>query len=388
MASLWVDESSSSLLASVLFHPSTHSPLRSSEGVDASLGYFTQQGRSLFLCASYPPIHSHSLMEAAVAAVTSGFAAHQEQQERHPLNQRDEGDSPANPQRNQGRSRRRGGGQQQQQQQQRHQQHSSSSAAPARQGNGQPPFVNDNSSRGGSHLAARRGRGGRQNKGRFSTPASASASDVEGGAATATLAPATQITTDPSAPSAQRRRRRGQQQQQQQQQSSQQPRYRSQLTESAADPSSSSTQGPSSRLPVPTEEELEQLSYRERLTVQLNTSSIDCPICINSISRKQPIACCRTCSAPYHLKCLRDWAVRSIETVKEKAALTQQQAGVQIRANWRCPSCQTQYGENEIPKNYWCFCGRLKDPKSSVMGDAHSCEKPCKRERPEGCNHS
>lgn len=127
------------------------------------------------------------------------------------------------------------------------------------------------------------------------------------------------------------------------------------------------------------------MTYRERLTVQLNTSSIECPICYNTIQRKQPIASCQTCSAPYHLKCLRDWAERSIETVKEKAAL--QQPGVQVKASWRCPSCQSQYAETETPRSYWCFCGRLKDPKASALGNAHSCEQPCGRQRPEGCQH-
>lgn len=164
------------------------------------------------------------------------------------------------------------------------------------------------------------------------------------------------------------------------------PRYRSQLSEatSAPGPSRSST---TSRYAPPTEEELEKLSYRERLTAQLNTSSIDCPICINNIHRKQPIASCQTCSAPYHLKCLRDWAERSIATVKEKAALQQNQPGVQIRANWRCPSCQTQYHEDARPRVYWCFCGRVKDPQVSPLGNAHSCEQPCKKPRPEGCDH-
>lgn len=180
------------------------------------------------------------------------------------------------------------------------------------------------------------------------------------------LAPATQ-TTQPQ------RQARGQ-------------RYRSQLSEAAPGPSRSAASS-STRHAAPTEEELEKLSYRERLTAQLNTSSIDCPICINNIHRRQPIASCQTCSAPYHLKCLRDWAERSIATVKEKAALLQQQDRVQIRANWRCPSCQTQYPEDAKPKGYWCFCGRLKDPQGSPLGNAHSCEQPCKKPRPEGCNH-
>jgi len=164
-------------------------------------------------------------------------------------------------------------------------------------------------------------------------------------------------------------------------------RYRSQLSEPAAGPSRSTSGGGSSRYAAPTEEELEKLSYRERLTAQLNTSSIDCPICINNIHRKQPIASCQTCSAPYHLKCLRDWAERSIAQVKEKAAMLANQPRVQIRANWRCPSCQTQYPEDAKPKAYWCFCGRIKDPQGSPLGNAHSCEQPCKKPRPEGCSH-
>ena len=172
-------------------------------------------------------------------------------------------------------------------------------------------------------------------------------------------------------------------------------RYRSQLT--TLDPASSSVHNPGpshshrdgvhQHSHVPSAADLEHLSYRDRLTAQLNSNSIDCPICINAITRRQPIASCQTCSAPYHLKCLRDWAERSILTIKEKAALLQQQPGVKIRAHWRCPSCQQQYPENEVPRSYWCFCGRIKEPRPSGFENAHSCSSPCRRPRPEGCNH-
>lgn len=218
-----------------------------------------------------------------------------------------------------------------------------------------------------------RGRNGRSRGGqRASGHLSDTATTGIGGEVLDLPAPATQI----SQPNRQR-------------QNAQQPRYRSQLSSAMGEPADVSTpSASSSRLPVPSAEELAKLTYRERLTVQLNTSTIDCPICINNISRKQPISSCRTCSAPYHLKCLKDWAERSIASVKEKAALQQQQNGVQIRANWRCPSCQTQYAEHDAPRNYWCFCGRIREPRASGLGNAHSCEKPCKRERPEGCQHS
>ena len=166
-------------------------------------------------------------------------------------------------------------------------------------------------------------------------------------------------------------------------------RYRSQLSEANGSlPDIRQSIGSSSlaKSSGPTQEELAALSYRERLTLQLDTSSIECPICYNTINRKQPISSCRICFAPYHLRCIKDWADRSIVGMKEKASL--QQPGIQVRASWRCPSCQTQSSELETPRYYYCFCGRTKDPTAGGLGHAHSCDRPCKRERPEGCNHS
>lgn len=242
----------------------------------------------------------------------------------------------------------------------------------SRQGQRHRPSQQDgdggSSSRGGHRTGGARQRAQRNGHGPNGMPtqqAVSSALDLP--------APATQVTR----PQTQRQPR-------------QSMRYRSQLSEAA--PSANSTRNGDASAStslgqaIPSEEELEKLSYRERLTLQLNTSSIDCPICVDSIKRKQPIASCRTCSAPYHLKCLKDWAERSIATVKEKAAL--QPSGVQVRANWRCPSCQSQYGESEIPRNYWCFCGKMKEPRIGGMTSAHSCGGPCRRQRPEGCNHA
>ncbi|GBO98777.1 Protein shuttle craft [Eumeta japonica] len=50
---------------------------------------------------------------------------------------------------------------------------------------------------------------------------------------------------------------------------------------------------------------------------------------------------------------------------------------------WRCPACQNV--EKDVPHDYYCFCGKLKNPTNNRQ-DIASCGEVCGRV--EGCSHS
>lgn len=53
---------------------------------------------------------------------------------------------------------------------------------------------------------------------------------------------------------------------------------------------------------------------------------------------------------------------------------------------WRCPACQ--HVCNELPQNYYCYCGKTMDPVYRPGDTAHSCGSVCGRPglKP-GCPH-
>ena len=53
--------------------------------------------------------------------------------------------------------------------------------------------------------------------------------------------------------------------------------------------------------------------------------------------------------------------------------------------NWRCPTCQEQY--SQIPNQYRCFCGKIRDPVWNKHDTPHSCGEICGKQRDQNCNH-
>lgn len=125
-----------------------------------------------------------------------------------------------------------------------------------------------------------------------------------------------------------------------------------------------------------TEEESRMLAdkpLRERLIWQLENSKYECAICYRQVTPRQGVWSCKTCYQVFHISngCITDWAKSSRDS---EGANT-----------WRCPTCQT---ENEtMPYNYFCFCGRQKNPTFRVGETPHSCGEICGRARKFGCPH-
>uniref|UniRef100_A0A0N4WGQ3 R3H domain-containing protein n=1 Tax=Haemonchus placei TaxID=6290 RepID=A0A0N4WGQ3_HAEPC len=80
---------------------------------------------------------------------------------------------------------------------------------------------------------------------------------------------------------------------------------------------------------------------------------------------------CKTCYHMFHISngCIINWAKKSREDDNK----------------WRCPTCQTKYGT--IPYNYFCFCGKQRNPNPPIGEVPHSCGNICGGQRAPGCPH-
>uniref|UniRef100_A0A1I7U956 R3H domain-containing protein n=1 Tax=Caenorhabditis tropicalis TaxID=1561998 RepID=A0A1I7U956_9PELO len=127
-----------------------------------------------------------------------------------------------------------------------------------------------------------------------------------------------------------------------------------------------------------TEEETAMLAdkpLRERLVYLLQNNKYECAICYNRITTRQGVWSCKTCFQIFHIStgCITDWA---------KSSRDKDGGG---NGSWRCPTCQT---ENEtMPYNYYCFCGRMRNPNFRVGETPHSCGEICGGARKFGCPH-
>lgn len=134
---------------------------------------------------------------------------------------------------------------------------------------------------------------------------------------------------------------------------------------------------------------------------------LECVICFSNILPVQPIWCCSPttstpvpnetssacCYTPFHLNCIQDWSLRSLNEAKEKArdrdrAIYPEEPVL----TWRCPGCQKK--RLHTIDRYECFCGRNKNLGSAgaVKGEKntmvlpHSCGSTCSRNR-SYCGH-
>ncbi|KAF8738861.1 R3H domain, partial [Rhizoctonia solani] len=121
--------------------------------------------------------------------------------------------------------------------------------------------------------------------------------------------------------------------------------------------------------------------------------AVDCPICFNPVHPAQPIWSCAPpptsigdapatcCWTIFHMKCIKEWARKSVEATRE----AYRARNVDLPGEWRCPGCQTK--RTVIPQAYACFCARVTNPAPSQLSTPHSCGEPCARVRRE-CEHA
>lgn len=109
------------------------------------------------------------------------------------------------------------------------------------------------------------------------------------------------------------------------------------------------------------------ISQRERLTKDIEQHSLECMICMLQIKDYQSIWSCSNCFAILHMNCIKTWISNSKTESGE----------------WRCVACQ--FLRLEVPKDYTCFCGKLKYPPNNPSELAHSCGEICGRT--DNCPH-
>lgn len=103
----------------------------------------------------------------------------------------------------------------------------------------------------------------------------------------------------------------------------------------------------------------ESKCQREKLLREITSNTLECLVCCEKIKDFHPIWSCSTCYHCFHLKCLKKWA----ESSKSDAG------------DWRCPACQTP--KTQIPHDYFCFCGKTRNPVVNRMETPHSCGEVC-----------
>ncbi|BFF93266.1 protein shuttle craft-like [Drosophila madeirensis] len=119
------------------------------------------------------------------------------------------------------------------------------------------------------------------------------------------------------------------------------------------------------RAPPPPDSE--KLSQREKLIRDIEQRRLECLVCVETIKSHHSTWSCQNCYHVIHLKCTITWASSSKSDV-----------------GWRCPACQNVL--QDLPREYLCFCGKLKNPTVSRNELAHSCGEVCCRV--EGCSHA
>ncbi|KAH8917672.1 hypothetical protein BT69DRAFT_642465 [Atractiella rhizophila] len=111
----------------------------------------------------------------------------------------------------------------------------------------------------------------------------------------------------------------------------------------------------------------------------------ECPICFVAVRPRDAIHSCLVCYKPFHLKCIKDWSNRSVSESRNVVVGMNPREG---EGKWRCPACNSQFGEKEMPGEYGCFCGKMNlGIKAQQEGEggrmlrrgkvAHSCNQPC-----------
>lgn len=99
-------------------------------------------------------------------------------------------------------------------------------------------------------------------------------------------------------------------------------------------------------------------SQREKLIREIDSGRLECLVCCEMIKPFQSIWSCTNCYHIIHLKCVIQWAASS-----------------KSDEGWRCCACQNI--TKKVPHEYYCFCGKLKNPQYNRSDVAHSCGDCC-----------
>ncbi|KAI9027601.1 hypothetical protein CLU79DRAFT_739911 [Phycomyces nitens] len=109
------------------------------------------------------------------------------------------------------------------------------------------------------------------------------------------------------------------------------------------------------------------------LAYELKTSTYECMVCWDVVRPAHTTWTCDCCWAVFHIHCVQKWATKSLSDQSTNKMIT----------SWRCPGCQ--HTRTVIPKDYFCFCGKQRNPEPNKYLTPHSCGQLCKKTR--SCPH-
>lgn len=107
-------------------------------------------------------------------------------------------------------------------------------------------------------------------------------------------------------------------------------------------------------------------SQREKLSREIEAGRLECLVCYDIIKPYNSVWSCPNCYHIMHLNCIIKWAESS-----------------KSEEGWRCCACQNI--SKTLPREYYCFCGKVKNPQVNRNDMAHSCGDVCGRS--EICSH-
>ena len=98
----------------------------------------------------------------------------------------------------------------------------------------------------------------------------------------------------------------------------------------------------------------------------LTSGAYECLICFSGIKTRQATWSCGKCYKIFHLSCTKQW-------------------GRSGTGGFRCPQCSEEH--KHAPRQYLCFCGKVRDPQDDGYSTPHSCGDTCNKSRGVGCRH-
>ena len=97
------------------------------------------------------------------------------------------------------------------------------------------------------------------------------------------------------------------------------------------------------------EEDLRKI--KELIEIKQST----CVVCLEKVRNKDGIWQCNQCYCLLHLSCTQKWA---------RSVYSEENGGNETKTgNWPCPKCRMLYPRENIPRNYYCFCGKKQNPE-------------------------
>lgn len=133
------------------------------------------------------------------------------------------------------------------------------------------------------------------------------------------------------------------------------------------------------------------LSKIQSFLTTSSSGALSCLICLERIKPSHPTwSCTSLCFSIFHLICIQSWAQQSSSLFASRAStrLPISPETASETAIWNCPKCRVEYPKSQIPKSYFCFCGKLKNPPSDdpwVL--PHSCGDVCGKPLKHHCGH-